>query len=372
MSETTRSNTDLVLQEQLLPGVSRTFALTIPQLPGELRTAVTNAYLLCRIADTIEDDARMTIEHKVQFHERFLAALGGKDDPGALGRDLSDGLAPETIPAERELTRQIPLVVRVTSKLPDTCRRAIERCVNIMCLGMPRFQRQTSASGLPALRDVERYCYYVAGVVGEMLTDLFCEHNQHIATHRERLQRLAIGFGQGLQLTNILKDFWDDRQRGACWLSNDVFAAAGIDPADIDSPALKGRVSEVFNRYVGIAHACLRDALTYVSYIPPEEAGIRRFCLWAIGLAIMTLRKIHRNPGFRSSEQVKVSRRTLRLVVGACNTFSRSNRALGTIFSMAARGVPLARGYGAKDSRDLLDEDFRLLLEGHLAAKVSA
>ena len=49
---------DEAYQEHALPGVSRTFALTIPELPGDLRRVVTNAYLLCRIADTIEDDAR--------------------------------------------------------------------------------------------------------------------------------------------------------------------------------------------------------------------------------------------------------------------------------------------------------------------------
>ncbi|MFU8831083.1 MAG: squalene/phytoene synthase family protein, partial [Wenzhouxiangella sp.] len=43
-------------QDRILPGVSRTFALTIPCLPEPLKIAVTNAYLLCRIADTIEDD----------------------------------------------------------------------------------------------------------------------------------------------------------------------------------------------------------------------------------------------------------------------------------------------------------------------------
>ena len=46
---------DEAYQDQILPHVSRTFALTIPQLPAGLRIPVTNAYLLCRIADTIED-----------------------------------------------------------------------------------------------------------------------------------------------------------------------------------------------------------------------------------------------------------------------------------------------------------------------------
>ena len=43
-------------QAILLEGVSRTFALTIPQLPNGLYEAVANAYLLCRIVDTVEDE----------------------------------------------------------------------------------------------------------------------------------------------------------------------------------------------------------------------------------------------------------------------------------------------------------------------------
>ena len=39
---------------EILPSVSRTFALSIRFLPGTLGRAVTTAYLLCRIADTIE------------------------------------------------------------------------------------------------------------------------------------------------------------------------------------------------------------------------------------------------------------------------------------------------------------------------------
>lgn len=57
-----------------LEGVSRTFAFTIPELPTGLRETVTNAYLLCRIADTIEDDPQLDADTKDSFHQRFLAA----------------------------------------------------------------------------------------------------------------------------------------------------------------------------------------------------------------------------------------------------------------------------------------------------------
>ena len=51
---------DLAWQHAILQEVSRTFALTIPQLPSGLRDVVGNAYLLCRIADTIEDEPALS------------------------------------------------------------------------------------------------------------------------------------------------------------------------------------------------------------------------------------------------------------------------------------------------------------------------
>src|ERR1700676_5644188 len=53
-------SSDEVYQDQILPHVSRTFALTIPQLPPALSVPVTSAYLLCRIADTIEDEPALS------------------------------------------------------------------------------------------------------------------------------------------------------------------------------------------------------------------------------------------------------------------------------------------------------------------------
>lgn len=56
---------------------------------------------------------------------------------------------------------------------------------------------------------------YCRRVAGEMPTELFCLHSPAAAEHRVRLMRLAVSFGQGLQMTNILKDLWQDHGRGA-------------------------------------------------------------------------------------------------------------------------------------------------------------
>ena len=71
---------DEEFQRHILQGVSRTFALTIPQLPGDLCRTVSNAYLLCRIADTIEDDAGLLLDDKRALSEQFVGLVEGHGD----------------------------------------------------------------------------------------------------------------------------------------------------------------------------------------------------------------------------------------------------------------------------------------------------
>ena len=58
-----------------------------------------------------------------------------------------------------------------------------------MCDGMHQFQWIASLRGLARMRDLDEYCYYVAGVVGEMLTELFCAYSPAIDLRRSGLER---------------------------------------------------------------------------------------------------------------------------------------------------------------------------------------
>ena len=94
---------------------------------------------------------------------------------------------------------------------------------------------------------------------------------------------------------------------------------------------------------IGVAHAHLRNALDYTLLIPASEAGIRRFCLWAIGLAVLTLRKIHNNPGFTAGSQVKITRSAVSMTRLLTDLSLRSDFMLRGLFAGAARGLPLGR-----------------------------
>lgn len=330
-------------EHDILEKVSRSFALTIPELPSSLGRAVTNAYLICRIIDTIEDDEKLPLERKEYFFEEFVRVVNCETPAGAFAEDLYPLLSDSISDYEKDLVRNAPVVISGTLSLRPGQQKAIRQCAAVMARGMLQFQTLKSPGGLNDVVDLDRYCYFVAGVVGEMLTELFCDYSPKIARRRQELLSLAVSFGQGLQMTNIIKDLWDDKNQGACWLPRSVFDAsvdATCDPGDllqsISTDAFERGISEM----IAIARGHLKNALTYTTLIPPEEAGIRKFCLWAIGMAVFTLRNINRRKDYKSGSDVKISRRTLKSIILVSNLTLRNNFLLERMFDVITRELP--------------------------------
>lgn len=329
---------DFVLQRELLDGVSRTFALTIPALPESLERVVGNAYLLCRIADTIEDAASLDAAEQYAFCERFIAVVKGAGDAEAFAREFAPHLAGHASADERRLIAEAPRVVAITAGFGAEERAALADCLEIMGPGMAAFQRRKSVAGLADLAEHAEYCHVVAGCVGEMLTRLFIEYLPELAPRRAELMRLAVSFGQCLQMTNILKDFWEDRANGACWLPRDVFLAEGLDLANV-KPG-DPRFARGYRRLLGIARAHAENAFAYTLAIPAHETGMRNFCLWALFMAVLTQRKLLAHPDFAGGAEVKISRRSVRATVAWCRFASGRDAVLKASFTLLARGLP--------------------------------
>jgi farnesyl-diphosphate farnesyltransferase len=346
VSALTKDLPDLDFQQQLLEGVSRSFAFTIPQLPGALRRSVTNAYLLCRIADTIEDENALTTSQKKFFFAELIAVVSDNASAEKFAGELLPLLSGATSSAEQELIRNLHRVIGITRSLSEQERGALERCVRVMSAGMGRFQECKSPQGLRDLTALNDYCYYVAGVVGELLTQLFCNYSVDISKRAAPLRKLAVSFGQGLQMTNILKDLWKDKERGACWLPRDVFKKTGLDLAELSWDRYCSGFEEGLSELIAIARGHLKNALAYTLLLPRSETGLRKFCLWAIGMAIFTLQKIHQRSHLHASEEMKISRRSVRGIILATHFTVRSNSLLKILFSLSTRGLPISHSIG--------------------------
>jgi len=282
-------STDLAYQKAILGSVSRTFALTIPLLPPMIEKVVGNTYLLCRIVDTIEDAADLSPQTKQNLSQLFLDAVLEKMPVESFVEPCLKALAHYGNQDELDLNAHTPTIIRILHTCSQSDQAAVGRCISIMSEGMSYFHGKQTQAGLKDLREFEKYCYVVAGVVGELLTTIFSNHSSAFAKNIKGHDELAIAFGQALQMTNILKDSPEDHARGVSWK-----------PADISQKEL-----------LRISYQKLQDSLSYILLIPKTELGMRRFCFLAFGLAVMTLSKIAQRKHFSNQSEIKLSRKTV-------------------------------------------------------------
>ncbi len=274
--------------------VSRTFDFCIRVLPTRLRRPIALAYLLCRIADTVEDEPSAPPGRKAEALAGFRKALATPEPDGSL-EDFLEGFfrsIPRDTPDVR-LGRESRRVLAGLRRLPRAQREAVVPWVSELASGMAEYStRAPGPDGVLALKDMEdldNYCYYVAGTVGRMLTELFILDLGLSGERAAALRSRAVPFGQGLQLVNILKDVRPDSRRARCFLPASVLAAAGVAPgalsAATDAAALRRAIIPVAAK----AFDRLRTALDYLLLLPRTAPRIRLFCAWPLFMAVETL-----------------------------------------------------------------------------------
>lgn len=227
--------------ETLLTKSSRTFALTIPLLPEPTRLEVTLAYLLFRVADTLEDATHWSTARKLAELDAFATMLEAGDLVNAQGEAMRLAEAWRAAPpldeaGYLELLGELPFVLRATSAIAADSRAIIARHTVRTTRGMASFvSREVDGPvRLRDLPDLRAYCYTVAGIVGEMLTELFLLGRKQLATVAAELRADASAFGEGLQLVNILKDSDADAAEGR------QFLPSGTDRAGVFRLAFEG------------------------------------------------------------------------------------------------------------------------------------
>lgn len=298
MSELDPSDLDRALCRDLLPQVSRTFALSIEALPDELRQPVRTAYLLCRIIDSIEDAEVIPSAQRETLFDAFDTCV--TDDSIEVG-SLQQGFratiseASGISKAERRLGSDAGSVLRVFRCLPSGHRQAIRPHLLEMSQGM-RCYTSRSPREITSMADLEHYCYFVAGTVGRMLNELFLQHVRiQDAEARYALEDLAVSFGIGLQLVNIVKDVAGDFQRGVCYLPRTLADRHGLCLEKLLEPDQRKTGLAVIEQIVNRAREHLGRARQYTTLWPvPSGVSIRLFCVVPLALALATLEEVGR------------------------------------------------------------------------------
>ena len=277
-------------RNHLLDLTSRTYALTIPFLPEPTRRNFAIAYLIMRTSDTFEDAETWSIQKRCDALDEFgkLIRFEKEPDQAAIADFIRrlEADQPSSHAGYQELIASMGGLLADLADLPEAPRRLVVHYSYEMIVGMKktllRSVGRAHAIDLKGLDELREYCYYVAGLVGEMLTEILFLDAPQMGAEISWLRAHSKYFGEALQLTNILKDSSSDAVEDRSFVSSE----------------------EVRAQAFAVAKEDLRIAVRYIETIQRlgAPAGFIGFTTFPIKLSLATLKlTLEKGPGHKIS-----------------------------------------------------------------------
>ena len=298
--------------------------------------------------DTIEDDMTafpsndVKVSHLLRFHETALS------DPTW----SMDGVGEAD---ERRLLQEFPKCHSVYSSLRGRSREVISDIAERMAGGMAEFVIKDLGQGTADLVQYDRYCHFVAGLVGEGLSRLFSASGLE-SPSLAREVRLSDRMGLFLQKTNIIRDYLEDYVDGRAfwprtvWEKHSPTGDLGYFATSKDDPDALGPSLACLNELVTDALELVPDCLSYLSRLRCEE--VYRFCAIPQVMAIATLDKCYANPDVFTGV-VKIRKGlSCRLILDASDRGGVSSAFHGFATSIADRAAAEREGGTHDPSRE--------------------
>jgi phytoene/squalene synthetase len=297
-----------------LDRVSRSFAFCIQKLELPLRQWVSLSYLLCRTLDTVEDSSwESSTLRNAQYDafERFLHRLPKPNEVSIWASQF-----PSTIPeGEKILLQDAFFLFEDLHQLSEELQKSIQQTVLRMSAGMRHYasvQETTGGLKLADLLDVNRYCYFVAGIVGELLTRLMLQHRPDFKAG-PALMKNAFHFGLFLQKVNLLKDQRTDEREGRFLVPDREVLLASL-------------------------RENARGSVDYLTSLPRDEKGFRIFCGWSLFLGAASLPWIQQS--FNDQDTSKIPRSVTQELLQAVEEICQEDDALKAELETQLENLP--------------------------------
>ena len=315
---------------EILPKISRSFALCIALLPKPINERMMLAYMIFRIIDTIEDST-INIKIKATLFNNFISILEQQRDNPTLSNEYKTNLFKNLIFSyEADLLINLDLVVRLYYLIPKSERMVLLKHAKEMAKGMYKFQ----GKGIKSFTDQDEYCHYVAGLIGHLTNDLFY-HNGIITKYKmAHLMEPAKRYGLGLQKINIIRDVAYDIANQRYYWPENLLKKYKLDYKTICLENNRKEAIVTLNEMIRNAIDYLSDGLYYVTSLPKKALKVRIFCLIPLFMAIESSLKCTNNEDvFIKGRKVKIPRKMVNAIVKKSYLYGYSNTLLKSWFN---------------------------------------
>lgn len=287
--------------QELLPKVSKTYAIAIPELPMDVRRDLTMAYYVVRELDIFHDDLTLDPEKVRVLSEEFLTTLeySTQENIARLVPKL-EALEPEKR-GYRKLLRKLPTFVRAFHELPEKVQSSILRWSKVMALGFGNKELMN----IQSMEDYYRRCHYDAGVVGSIITEDFWHRGYLSDKQKEKLmpdpmsEKLGVNLsndvGIALQFANDIDGIIEDMENDIYRMPHELLVAKGLSYETLANASRdegsKRRAAAFLEDMVQHAKPLIKNCNTYIKELPYDPNGLRNF----LGFSTLVSTAIVRN-----------------------------------------------------------------------------
>ncbi len=306
---------------QALPRVSRSFALGISLLPAGLKDAVMVSYLLFRMSDTIEDSF-LSHPKKRALLRVLQTQLNTLTPSERLFKTFITGLDNYNFGRETFLLHHARDVLFVFFSLP----RPIQQIICHWLTEMNTHVWQYNTKKIRTFAEQNKYCYYVAGVVGHLLTDLFSFYGQYSTQKKHELHLLAADFGLALQKVNIIKDIYKDVQEKRYYWPLNLLRRYHLTYTTLFLPQQLLQANYVLEDLVADVKHYADKTVAYILALPKRSFRVRLFCGLSLFMALLSLHTYRRRSyDLFAGTEVKMPRRRVYLLLLELSLLLHSN-----------------------------------------------
>jgi len=234
---------------------AKSFYFTSFLLPKEKRNAAYAIYTFCRYTDNIVDSYKsngINIDEKFEEQKKFLDVVYSSTE-----------FAGENFSAFAETVRKYNITKHYFLELIDGVRM------------------DTQKKRYATFAELENYCYKVASVVGLIMTEIFGYSHKAALPYAEYL-------GKAMQLTNILRDIYEDYLMDRVYIPQNELAAFEYSENDIGNKVVNENFALMMKFNIERARAYYELATHGIPYLTNDGSRTTVVLMYKIYSGILT------------------------------------------------------------------------------------
>ncbi len=319
----------------ILKDVSRSLYLSINIFPYPIKSVMGIGYIICRAADTIVDCPNIDSDFKYKTIKLYHN-IESAEIRNTLSTILKESSSKIKNSKEKLLMNSMAEIFDFYSTLPKVYKDLVDEIVDGVAHGMEidilsfPFKDKKTISPLKTETDLEKYCAYIGGAPGVFWAKLYglTLRGKNTKTLKDFVQTEdAKSIGEGLQITNILKDMAHDLRMGRCYIPQEDLNSVNLTPELLLDPSNRARLEPIIFKWIVWAVNKLDVSEKFLTAIPKTEFGMRAAMVWPVLWAMDTLSEIVKGNSLDSASAPKIKRSKVYSTIMATPPILLSNTA---------------------------------------------